>query len=95
MRPLANYNVDDGRLMGSHSAQRDFRADAVGPEALEYLPDPRHGFAIPADDAVANKKTRRCPRSLFVEFDNDGSRASMFVAQRMQLNADIAAPDCA
>ena len=37
MRPLANYNVDDGRLMGSHSAQRDFRADAVGPEALEYL----------------------------------------------------------
>ena len=95
MRPLADDNVDDGRLMGSHNAQRDLRPDAVGPEVLEYLSDPRDGLAVPTDDAVAHKKTCRCPGSIFVEFDNNGSRTTMFVAQRMQLNADIAAPDCA
>ena len=95
MRPLADHNVDDGGLLGSNNAQCDLRSDAVGPEVLEYLSDSRNGLAVPADDAVADKKTCCCPGSIFFEFDNNGSRRTMFVAQRMQLSADIAAPDCA
>ena len=95
MRPLADDNVDDGRLIGSQNAQRDPRPDAVGPELLEYLSHSPDGFAVPADNAVADEKTRCCPGSIFVELDNDGSCTAMFIAQRMHLNADIAARNCA
>lgn len=93
MRPLADNNVDDARLMGSHNAQLDLCADAVGSEAPEYRPDPRQGLAIPTDDAIAHKKTCRCARPVLVEFDNDGARRAIIVTQWMQLSAEIAAPD--
>ncbi len=60
----------------------------------EDLPNPCTTVSpVPTDDAVAHQQACRGSRSARLELDNDGTGTALAVAQRMQLNAKITAPD--